>query len=210
MNKYDELVLSSSLYDCDDQELLKYQRTLVNYLDKYNHTLETDEGIKERQEILKNACGTYGENLFILPPIHANFGLKHVHFGKNVFINFNSTFVDDGEITIGDDVMVGPNVSFITASHPISPRLRKKKLQYNKPIRIGTNVWIGSNVVILPGVTIGDNSVIGAGAVVTKDVPSNVVVVGNPSKILREITKEDDLYFDKKKIPEDILEKYLK
>ena len=210
IEEYEKLVLSGELYDCDDPELLKYQRSLINLIEEYNNTKETEEGIKQREEMLRKAVGTYGEGLFILPPIYANFGLKHVHFGKRVFINYCSTFVDDGEIFIDDDTMIGPCVTIATASHPLSPRVRKNKLQYNKPVHIGKNVWIGAKVTILPGVNIGDNAVIGAGSVVTKDVKANTVVVGNPAKELKKITEKDDYYFDGKEIPKEILDKYLK
>ena len=157
---------------------------------------------------MKEAAGTYGEGLYIIPPIYANCGLANVHFGKNVIINFNANIVDDGDIFIGDDVMIGPNVKIAAACHPISPKLRKHKLQYNKPVHIGNNMWIGMGACILPGVTIGDNSIVGAGAVVTKDVPENVIVGGCPARVLREITDKDNEYFDGKKIPDEILEKY--
>ena len=208
IQEWDKIANSKEIYDCYDLELLAYQRELVNKLRELNLTPETDEGLKQREEILKEACGTYSEGLFIIPPIYANFGLKHVHFGKNVFVNFNCTFVDDADIYIGEGTMFGPSVNVITANHPISPTLRKYGLQYNKPIHIGKNVWVGAGAIILSGVTIGDNSVIGAGAVVTKDVPSNVIVVGNPARILREISKEDYLKCDKRDIPLEILDKY--
>lgn len=123
---------------------------------------------------------------------------EHVHFGNNVYANFNLTCVDDGDIYIGDKVMFGPNVTIATANHPIIPKLRQYAYQYNRDVHIGNNVWIGANTVVVPGVTIGDNSVIGAGSVVTKDIPANVVAVGNPCKVLREIGEQDRKYFYKK------------
>ena len=130
-----------------------------------------------------------GENCYIEPPFHSNFGGKHIHFGNNVYCNFNVTMVDDTYIYVGDNTLFAPNVVLATAAHPIDPKLREKGLQYNKPIRIGKNCWLGTGVIVLPGITIGDNVVIGAGSVVTKDLPSNVVAVGNPCKIIREIKK---------------------
>ena len=115
--------------------------------------------------------------------------------GNNVYANFNLTLVDDGNIYIGDNVMFGPNVTIATANHPILPELREKGLQYNKDVHIGKNVWIGAGVVIVPGITIGNNSVIGAGSVVVKDIPANVVAVGNPCRVLREISQHDREYF---------------
>ena len=119
-----------------------------------------------------------GENCYIEPPLHANWG-KYTHFGNNVYANFNLTLVDDTDIFVGDNVMFGPNVIIATAGHPVDPPLREKVAQFNIPVRIGKNVWIGAGAIVLPGVTIGDHSVIGAGSVVTKDIPPNVVAVGN-------------------------------
>lgn len=120
-----------------------------------------------------------------------------MHFGKNVYANFNLTLVDDTHIYVGDYTMFGPNVTIATAGHPICPELREKGLQYNMPVRIGKNCWIGANAVILPGITIGDNVVIGAASVVTKDIPSNVVAVGNPCRVLREVGEHDRKYYYK-------------
>ncbi len=202
---------SGELYNAMDEDFINYQHELVQKIYEYNLTPETPDGIKKREEILRSALGTYGENLYIIPPIYANCGLSNVHVGKNVVINFNCNFVDDGEIFIGDDTMIGPNCSIVTATHPISSRLRKAQMQFNKPVHIGKNVWFGANVTVLPGVTIGDNSIVGAGSIVTKDIEPNCIVVGNPAKILRKITPEDNIYFDKgKKIPTKIVDKYLK
>ena len=137
-----------------------------------------------------------GENCYVEPPLHANWGC-HTHFGKNVYANFNLTLVDDTDIFVGDSVMFGPNVTVATAGHPIDPALRLKVGQFNIPVHIGNNVWIGANSVILPGITIGDNSVIGAGSIVTKDIPENVVAVGNPCRVLRPISERDKEYYYK-------------
>ena len=128
--------------------------------------------------------------------MHANWG-RHTHFGDNIYANFNLTLVDDTDIFVGDNVMFGPNVIVATAGHPILPELRLKVAQFNVPVYIGKNVWIGAGAIILPGVHIGDNSVIGAGSVVTKDIPENVVAVGNPCNILREINDKDREYYYK-------------
>lgn len=133
------------------------------------------------------------------PPFYANWGGKHVHIGKGVYANFRLTLVDDAHIYIGDHTMIGPNVTLTTATHPVSPALRERGIQYNKEIRIGKNVWIGAGVTVLPGVTIGDNSVIGAGAVVTRDIPANVVAVGVPCRVMRAIGEHDLEYYDKDK-----------
>lgn len=151
--------------------------------------------MKKRAALLKQMLGAIGENCYIEPPFRANWGGKHVYMGNNVYANFNLTVVDDGNIYIGDNVMFGPNVTIATANHPILPELREKGLQYNKDVHIGKNVWIGAGVVIVPGITIGNNSVIGAGSVVVKDIPANVVAVGNPCRVLREISQHDREYF---------------
>ena len=114
-----------------------------------------------------------------------------MHFGKNVYANFNLTLVDDSHIYIGDYTMIGPNVTIATAGHPLLPELREKGYQYNKQIHIGRNCWLGAGVIVVPGITIGDNVVIGAGSIVTRDLPSNVVAVGNPCKILRKIDEAE-------------------
>lgn len=211
IEQFKKMQNSGELYNCMDEDFINYQHELVQKIYEYNLTPETPDGLKKREEILKSALGTYGENLYIIPPIYANCGLSNVHVGHDVVINFNCSFVDDGEIFIGDYTMIGPNCSIATAMHPISPKLRQAQFQYNKPVYIGKNVWLGANVTILPGVTIGDNSIVGAGSIVTKDIEPNCIVVGNPAKILRKITPEDNIYFDKgKKIPTKIVDKYLK
>jgi galactoside O-acetyltransferase len=135
--------------------------------------------------------GDCGENTYIEAPFYANFGGRHCHFGKNIYVNYNLTCVDDTHIYIGDYTMIGPNVTIATAGHPIEPELRRKGLQYNKPVHIGENCWIGAGAILLPGVTVGDNTVIGAGSVVTKDIPSNVVAVGNPCRVMRKADERD-------------------
>jgi Acetyltransferase (isoleucine patch superfamily) len=200
--------LSGEIYDSVDDDWIAYQHKIVQRIYEFNKTPETLDGLQKREAILREALGTYGEGLYIIPPINANCGLTNVHVGKNVVINFNFNFVDDGEIFLGDNCMIGPAVTIATAVHPIFPTLRRYVLQHNKPVRIGNDVWIGAGAIILPGVTIGDNSIIGAGSVVTKDVDSDTIVVGNPARVLRKITEDDYVYEGGKKIPSNILEKY--
>lgn len=169
-------------------------------MEKYNTLGYTERAEKEKQQILKELFAEIGNNSYIQAPYHAMWGGRHVHLGKNVYINFNCTFVDDAQVYIGDDTLIAPNVTIITASHPIYPALRAQKYGCNWPVFIGKNVWIASNVTILPGVTIGDNSVIGACSVVTKDIPANVVAMGTPAKVVREITPDDDIYYDHGKL----------
>ena len=140
--------------------------------------------------------GGIGENAYIEPPFHANWGGKNLFVGNNFYANFNLTVVDDVEIIIGNNVLIAPNVVLTTANHPIDPELRGKAFQYAKKIYIEDNVWLCSGVIVLPGVRIGENSVIGAGSVVTKDIPANVVALGTPCRVVREITDEDKKFFD--------------
>lgn len=191
-----EVLFSGDIYDPQDEELLAFQAECIEKVNKYNSLSATQEGYEKRFQLIGEMFMEAGENCYIEPPFHSNFGGKHVKLGKNVYANFNLTLVDDGPITIGSFTMIGPNVTIATACHPISPALRKRGLQFNKPVVIGENVWIGAGALIMPGVKIGDNSVIGAGSVVTKDVPPNVVAVGNPCHVLREISSDDDRFYD--------------
>lgn len=200
-----EKMHSTQLYDPGDAELVKEQTKCLDRLYDFNMTRPTEE--KKRQELLKEMFAEIGESCYIEPPFHANFGGKHVHFGSHIYANFNFTTVDDTHIYVGDYTMFGPNVVLATAGHPINAELRKKGYQYNAPIHIGKNCWLGSGVLVLPGITIGDNVIIGAGSVVTKDIPSNVVAVGNPCKVLREVSEHDkEYYFKDKKIGKEFFE----
>lgn len=190
-----ERMAKGLVYTPWDEDILKEQMNCLERLYLYNRTRPHQQ--KKREKLMKEMFAELGENCYFEPPLHSNFGGKHVHVGKGVYGNFNLTLVDDADIYIGDFVMFGPNVVIATAAHPILPRLRELAMQYNRPVHIGKNVWIGANAVVLPGVTIGDNSVIGAGSVVTKDIPANVVAVGNPCRVLREIGERDKIYFYK-------------
>lgn len=187
-----ERMQSGKIYFCTDEEIANEQIQCLEILYDYNHTRPSEA--KKRALILKNLLAEIGENCYIEPPLHANWG-KYTHFGSNVYANFNLTLVDDTDIYVGDNVMFGPNVVVATAGHPVDPELRLKVAQFNIPVRIGNNVWIGAGAIVLPGVKIGDNSVIGAGSVVTKDIPANVVAVGNPCRVLREINERDKAYY---------------
>jgi len=160
----------------------------------YNNTRPREE--QRRFYLLKEILGDMGKNIWIEPPVHMAYG-SNVHIGENFYANFNLVLVDDIDIYIGDNVMIAPNVTITATGHPVSPELRIDGTQFSIPINIGSNVWIGSNVVILPGITIGKNSVIGAGSVVTKDIPENVVAVGNPCKVLRKINDRDREFYYK-------------
>ncbi|EKO3833851.1 sugar O-acetyltransferase [Vibrio harveyi] len=193
---------SQQVYFCNDEALAAMQTECLETLYDYNQT-RPSEGEK-RSNILNHLLASVGKNCYIEPPLRANWGC-HTHLGDNVYANFNLTLVDDTHIYIGDHVMIGPNVTIATAGHPIDPELRRDIAQFNIPVHIGNNVWIGANSVVLPGVTIGENSVIGAGSVVTKDIPANVVAVGNPCRVLREIGKHDkEFYFRDRKIEQNM------
>ena len=183
------------VYYCNDEEILGDQVLCLEKLYDFNATRPL-EGEK-RAAMLKDMFAEIGENCYIEPPLHANWGGKRVHLGNNVYANFNLTLVDDVDIYIGNDCLFGPNTVIATAGHPIDPELRARVTQYNAEVHIGNNVWLGAGVIVMPGVTIGDNSVIGAGSIVTKDIPSNVVAVGNPCKVMREIGERDKKYYFK-------------
>lgn len=156
---------------------------------------------ERRTSLLKEMFDEVGEGVYIEPPFYANWGGKHCRFGKKVYANFHLTCVDDTFITVGDNTLIGPNVTLCTAGHPINPELREKRYQYGEPVNIGKNCWIGAGTLVLPGVSIGDNTVIGAGSVVTKDIPANVVAYGNPCRVVREIGEKDkEFYFKNKRI----------
>jgi galactoside O-acetyltransferase len=162
---------------------------------EYNLTRPTEQD--KRQKILKEMFAEIGEGCHIETPVYANWGCHHVHFGRGIYCNSNLTLVDDEHIYIGDFCMLAPNVVIATSGHPILPILRENHYVYNLPVHIGRNVWIGSSVQILPGITIGDNSVIGAGSVVTNNIPANVIALGAPCRVFREIGEKDRKYFFK-------------
>jgi len=198
MTEYEKLH-SGDLYLPGDDEIMKEQLICLDKLYDFNMTRPTE--FDKREKLLCEMFAEIGEGCYIEPPLHANWGGHHVHFGKNVYANFGLTMVDDTHIYVGDNVMFGPNVVLATAGHPILPELRVKQYQYNMPIHIGKNCWIGAGAILLPGITVGENTVIGAGSVVTKDIPANVVAVGNPCRVLREIGEHDkEFYFKNRKI----------
>lgn len=184
-----EKMHNGEIYDCNDESVMEIQMKCLERLYDFNATRPSE--LEKRSAMLKEMFAEIGEGCYIEPPLRANWGGRHVHFGNNVYANFNLTLVDDTHIYVGDYTLFGPNVVVATASHPITPELRMPVTQFNLPVHIGKNCWIGAGAIIVPGVTIGDNTVIGAGSVVTKDIPANVVAVGNPCKVLREITEED-------------------
>ena len=203
LEKIYEDMHSSKLYLPNEPELAKEQLKCLDRLYDFNMTRPA-EGEK-RAKMLRAMFAEIGEGCYIEPPLHANFGGKFVHFGSFIYANFNLTLVDDAPIYVGDHTMFGPNVTLVTAGHPILPRLRELVYQFNAPVHIGKNCWLGAGVTVLPGVSVGDNSVIGAGSVVTKDIPANVVAFGTPCRVVREIGERDrEVYFKDLKVPEEL------
>ena len=196
-SKMKERLHTGEIYLPGDDEILEEQFQCQEKLYDYNQT-RPSEGEK-RSKLLKEMFAEIGDGCYIEPPLRANWGGHFVHFGKNIYANFNLTLVDDTHIYVGDATMFGPNVTIATAGHPILPELREQAYQYNMPVRIGKNCWLGAGVIVMPGVTIGDNTVIGAGSIVTKDIPANVVAVGNPCRVMREIGGHDREYYFKER-----------
>ena len=194
-----EKMHSGDIYDPNDSNIMSEQAKCLEKLYDFNATRPSEH--EKRQALLKEMFAEIGEDCYIEPPFRANWAGKHIHFGNSIYANFNLTCVDDTHIYVGDCTMFAPNVVLATAGHPILPELREKAYQFNMPIRIGRNCWLGAGVIVMPGVTIGDNTVIGAGSVVTKDIPANVVAVGNPCRVLRPIGERDkEYYFRDRKI----------
>ena len=189
----EELLHSGAIYDPNDPEVFAFQRICMEKLYEYNLLRPSQQD--QRDAMLKEMFAEIGEGCYIEPPLHSNMGGHHVHFGKNIYANYNLTLVDDTHIYVGDCTMFGPNVTIATAGHPIDPTLRQRGLQYNMPVHIGKNCWLGAGVIVMPGVAIGDNTVIGAGSIVTKDIPTNTVAVGNPCRVMREISDRDREYY---------------
>ena len=177
----------------DDAENMAMQTRARALLEKFN-TLPP-EANRERMEMNAEMFGSCGKNVWIVPPMKFTIG-KHISIGEGCYFNQGITMIDDWKIEIGDRCLFGPNVTICTTGHAISPKHRGDGM-YSFPIRIGNNCWIGANVVILPDVTIGDNTVIGAGSIVTKDIPANVIAFGSPCRVYREINERDDEYYFK-------------
>ncbi len=187
-----EKMLAGELYDCGDPELLSRWHEAKDLVLQYNSVKSQDQEAKDR--ILERLLGGRGKNLWITPPFYVDYG-NNIYFGNNCEVNMNCTFLDDNKIIIGDHALIAPNVQIYTAYHPTSaaerfgPPKPDGTFEFCKtqtePVVIGDHVWIGGGVIILPGVTIGNNVVIGAGSVVTKDIPDNVIAYGNPCKVVR-------------------------
>lgn len=201
-----ERMMAGMLYDPMDPKIFQEQSGYLIKMYEFNRTLPTE--MEKRQRLMKEMFGHVGEDCYIEPPFYSNWAGKHVFLGDHVYANFNLTLTDDGNIYVGNHVMIGPNVTISSAGHPIEPHLRKRGIQFNADVHIGNNVWIGGGAILLPGVTIGDDTVIGAGSVVTRDIPAGVVAVGNPCRVMRRIDERDRIYYFRNReidmeIPED-------
>lgn len=197
--KEEEKIKAGILFCPGDSELKAIKRKTHNLNVDYNQTYEDET--EKRTAILSEIIGEMGENGFIQGPVTFHYG-KHTRIGKNFFGNFHLTIQDDAEVVIGDNCNFGPNVTIVTPIHPmlaserrmmLTPEGEKKKLCYAKPVHIGNDCWLCANVTVCPGVTIGDNCVIGAGSVVTRDIPSNCFAAGNPCRVIRELTEADSM-----------------
>jgi len=182
-------MLSGELYNPNDPVLVNERYRARLLFQKINRL--SDEHKKERNQLLYELLQNAGKGIWVEPPFYCDYGYN-IYTGKNVFFNFNCVILDVMKVEIGDHVLIGPNVQIYTATHPLDAKTRNSWLEYAKPVTIGNDVWIGGGAIICPGVSIGDGAVIAAGAVVTKSVPSNTVVGGNPAKVLKEIDQKDN------------------
>lgn len=196
MKSEKELMLSGQLYKALDDELFKDSRKARRLTRLFNNSNEDD--LEYRTDLLKQLFKTVGENIYIEPSFHCDYG-SNISLGNNFYANYDCIILDVCDVSIGNNVFLAPRVSIFTAGHPIDAEVRDELLEFGKPVTIGNSVWIGGNTVINPGVSIGNNVVIGSGSVVTKDIPDNVIAVGNPCRVLRKINEEDKVYWNKKR-----------
>ena len=193
MTERDRMLSGKMFTSMGDGELSQLSHNNRTLMQKFNRSKREEYGL--RDQIMRKVFGSVGENSMVEQPVYIDYG-AHIHVGDNFYANFDCIFMDVGEIRIGNDVMIGPRVSLLTASHPVGAKARRSGLEYALPITIEDDVWIGGNTAILPGVTIGKESIIGAGSVVTGDIPPGVMAAGNPCRVLRKLTIDDDIYWD--------------
>lgn len=177
-------MLAGDLYLADDPELEAASERSAVLLERFNATSVTEP--EERRALLTELLGSYGDGTTILPPFHCDYG-EHISVGRRTFVNRGLEALDVVPITIGDDVQIGPGVQLLAADHPLDAELRRTKWESGRAISIGDNVWLGGGVIVLPGVSIGADTVVGAGSVVTKDLPAAVLAVGNPARVVRSL-----------------------
>lgn len=196
MRSEKEKMLSGDLYIAHDDELRVDFKRAKRLVREFNQT--TEDQRDKRNEIIQKLFKKSGKGVYLEPPFYTDYGCN-TEVGDNFYANYEAIILDIAEVKIGNNVLFGPRVGLYTAGHPIDAVIRNEAFEYGKPITIGDNVWVGGNVVINPGVTIGSNVVIGSGAIVTKDIPDNVIAVGNPCKVLREINEQDKKYWELEK-----------
>ena len=195
MSQYERMI-SGKLYSCKypDSKREEMFDKKNEFLDEFNSTKYAD--FSKREELCRNIFAFIGTNFTINKPLHVDYG-ANIYIGDNFYANYDLIMLDVAPNRIGNDCMIGPRVSIYTAAHPIDSNVRNAQLEYGKEVKIGSSVWIGGNTVICPGVTIGDNVVIGANSCVTKDIESDVVAAGNPCKVIRKITEKDKLKWER-------------
>ncbi len=192
--KEKDKMLKGLRYNPAEAELINERQDCKSICYEYNnlHPKETEE----RAKVIKKLFAKTGNNFIIEQPFQCDYGYN-IEIGENFYANHGLIILDPGKVTFGDNVFIGPNCGFYTPQHPLDSETRVKGLEYAFPIKVGNNVWFGGNVIVMPGVNIGNNTIIGAGSVVTKDIPSNVIAAGNPCKVIREITEADKLRYEK-------------
>lgn len=186
---------AGELYDGSLPEILREQQTNQDLMAAFNAARPSEP--ERKQKLLREMLGTCGEGVYVEAPFYANFGGRHCHFADHVYVNFGLICVDDADIFVGEETMIGPRVTLSTAGHPLLPELRKTGLQFSLPIHIGKRCWLGAGAIVLPGVTIGDGTTIGAGSVVTHDIPAGVLALGVPCRVVREIGEYDREFYRK-------------
>ena len=191
-----ELMQNGKLHHWNDKEIQELSKKAELLVEQYNSTKVGED--EKRTEILKELLGEGGDKCFIKPPFRCDYG-KFIEIGERTFINYDCIILDACKVKIGKHVLIGPRTCIYSATHPIYAPVRIEGYDVSKPVTIGDNVWLGGNVVVNPGVIIGENSIIGAGSVVTKDIPANVIAAGNPCKVIREITDEDKIYWERER-----------
>jgi len=180
-----ERMLAGDFYIADDPTIAEVVQRAMRLVREYDRAFVSGDGTA--RQILEQLVGTLGAEVWLKPPFFVDLG-QNIHIGARTFINSNLTALDVAAITIGEDCQIGPNVQLLTPTHPLDAQRRRDKLEAAQPITIGDNVWLGGGVIVCPGVTIGDHTVVGAGSVVTRDLPASVLAVGNPARVLRELS----------------------
>jgi maltose O-acetyltransferase len=177
-------MLSGDLYIADDPQLAQEHLRAMSLMERFNSSSAADPSLRRR--LLDDLLGDLGEGSEIRPPMYCDYGYQ-IHIGARTFVNFGLMALDVAKIVIGHDVQIGPNVQLLTPTHPTDAQLRRAKWEAARPITIGDNVWLGGGAIVLGGVSVGENAIVGAGAVVTKEVPPNSVVMGNPARVVRSL-----------------------